>query len=595
MTLRESPDPTTGRAADTAVDLARAGHEAERTGNADEARVLFERALHRMRPVDTADLATSLLRWIAWAWVNAGDPDAALDCLEAAEASAEASGDERALASVLNTRAGTLFNLGELDQAETLFWRVRSLAWRLRDRKRQAMADQNLGNVASIRGDLSLALRRFEASLTAYEELGEVEYVGPLLNNIGRLQIELGNHLGAERTLRRARRCCLDRGDGHHRILVEANRARLRLATGRPAPALRAAAEALRLVQETGDDRWVAEIHLITGAAHAAMASHREALRSLERAGGIARRRQDAKVLADVMLEQGRVFRALGENRDTLRSLNEAHRIFRHLRARRDLADVGTRLDELEQTFLRIVLEWGESIESKDAYTQGHCSRVADYACALATASGLPEEDLTWFRMGALLHDVGKVAVPLEILTKRGPLTDGEFRVMATHPVAGVELLDGIEFPWDIRPMIRHHHERWNGTGYPDGLAGEGIPLEARVLTVADIYDALTTTRSYRPAHSRAEARAIMEAEAGRTLDPALLTLFLERVAPAPSPTGGPIRAGWTSRPFAAAGGPAFRRRPGPPRRSPRREPAPDPAAGRGDPRIPPRAAPARP
>jgi putative nucleotidyltransferase with HDIG domain len=136
------------------------------------------------------------------------------------------------------------------------------------------------------------------------------------------------------------------------------------------------------------------------------------------------------------------------------------------------------------------------------------------------------ESDLKWFRMGALLHDVGKVSVPAEILNKAGKLDDTEWAVMSRHPVTGVELLEGVEFPWDVRPMIRHHHERWDGKGYPDRIGGEEIPFAARILTVADVWDALTTTRSYRPAYDARKAFGIMKEESGTTFDPELLPLF---------------------------------------------------------------------
>jgi putative nucleotidyltransferase with HDIG domain len=151
---------------------------------------------------------------------------------------------------------------------------------------------------------------------------------------------------------------------------------------------------------------------------------------------------------------------------------------------------------------------------------------VAEYACRLAAAAGMGENDLKWFRMGALLHDVGKVSVPAEILNKTGKLDDAEWAIMSRHPVTGVELLEGVEFPWDVRPMIRHHHERWDGSGYPDKIGGQEIPFAARILTVADVWDALTTTRSYRPAFDATKAFRIMKEESGRTFDPELLPLF---------------------------------------------------------------------
>lgn len=509
-----------------------AAHEAERAGRTREAREQYESALRSLDARNACALAAKLLRWIAWTHSTEGDAQAALDTLEAAEAAAMACGDDAALASVLNTRAGTFFGLGDLDEARALFERVRALAVRSRDRKLEAIADQNLGSVSSIRGDLVEALTRFQASLANFEALGETSYLGPLLNNIGRLQSELGQVEEAQAALARARSLCVEEDDLHHLVIVEVNRARLMLKAGEPVQALRTAEEARELSTTSGDDRWVGEILLVCGSAHQDLGNAEVALAFLERALELARKREEPKLIADVVLEQARALRSVGRNRDTLLCLDRARQLFEGLRARLDLASVGERLGELEAAFLQIVREWGESIESKDAYTQGHCSRVSEYACMLARAAGLSDHDLRWFRMGALLHDVGKVSVPLEILTKDGPLDDSEWAVMARHPEFGVQLLEGIEFPWDVRPMVRHHHERWDGTGYPDKLAGEDIPFEARILTIADIYDALTTTRSYRAAFSHEKAMEILRSEVGVTVDPELFPLFETEIAP---------------------------------------------------------------
>jgi putative nucleotidyltransferase with HDIG domain len=138
---------------------------------------------------------------------------------------------------------------------------------------------------------------------------------------------------------------------------------------------------------------------------------------------------------------------------------------------------------------------------------------------------GFSESDMVWFRMGAFLHDVGKTEVPEEILNKPGRLTDGERQIMERHTIVGDEMLSATEFPWDIRPMVRSHHERWDGRGYPDGLAAEGIPLSARVLHVADVFDALTSTRSYRQPLTAGEAFKLMEDDEG-SFDPELLEIF---------------------------------------------------------------------
>jgi HD-GYP domain-containing protein (c-di-GMP phosphodiesterase class II) len=162
----------------------------------------------------------------------------------------------------------------------------------------------------------------------------------------------------------------------------------------------------------------------------------------------------------------------------------------------------------------------------------------------LARDAGVPEAQLLWFEMGALLHDVGKVEVPEEILNKTDRLTASEWDVMREHPAAGERLVAGAHFPLQVMPMIRHHHERWDGAGYPDRLVGEEIPLWARLLSIADVYDALTTTRSYRTAFSVAEAATIMKGESGRAFDPNLLERFLAEVLPASEALGRPVTAG---------------------------------------------------
>ena len=189
---------------------------------------------------------------------------------------------------------------------------MRELALRIKDRKLQAMADQHLGSVASIQGNLEDALGRFLVSLHAYEDLELDSYVGPLLSNIGRLQIDLGQDLEAERTFARAREHCRSRGDDHHLMMVEANHARLMLRSDRVVPALKACEEARTLAESNGDDRWLPQIHTVTGMAHARLGQQEVALGYMEQAAELARRRRDAKVLADVVLEQPGVLHELG-------------------------------------------------------------------------------------------------------------------------------------------------------------------------------------------------------------------------------------------------------------------------------------------
>lgn len=201
------------------------------------------------------------------------------------------------------------------------------------------------------------------------------------------------------------------------------------------------------------------------------------------------------------------------------------------LRARiRSLLRMKAFIDELESAEA-VLCTLGKSIEARDAYTEGHCERLADYAGSLGRVLGLPDADLSALRRGAYLHDLGKVAVPDAILLKNGPLTPEERRMMQQHPLVGEEICRPLRSFQAVLPIIRHHHERWDGSGYPDGLQGEAIPLTARVLQVVDVYDAITTDRPYRRALPSGAALETIEAEARRGWwDPRVVQAFREVV-----------------------------------------------------------------
>jgi putative two-component system response regulator len=169
-------------------------------------------------------------------------------------------------------------------------------------------------------------------------------------------------------------------------------------------------------------------------------------------------------------------------------------------------------LDNAEAVLFSLAL----SIEAKDPYTEGHCDRLSKYSVALAEKLGLPEDLCVALRRGGLIHDIGKLAVPESILLKPGPLTPPERKIMEQHTIAGERICAPLRIFRNVLPIIRYHHEKRDGSGYPDGLKGERIPLTARILQITDIYDALSTDRPYRKALPREEALAIMREEAKR-------------------------------------------------------------------------------
>ncbi len=168
------------------------------------------------------------------------------------------------------------------------------------------------------------------------------------------------------------------------------------------------------------------------------------------------------------------------------------------------------------------------AIEARDPYARGHASRVTVFAQAMARRIGLDKERLSVLRLGALLHDVGKLTVPPAVLLKSGPLTEVEFVQVQRHPAAGVRMLRSLGAPREILPSVLHHHERWDGTGYPRGRAGERIPLEARILAVADSFDAMTSTRPYRAPRDASDALDELRRCAGTQFDPDLVVVFAE-------------------------------------------------------------------
>ena len=181
---------------------------------------------------------------------------------------------------------------------------------------------------------------------------------------------------------------------------------------------------------------------------------------------------------------------------------------------------------ELRRSYVATVRALANAVEARDAYTGKHAERVAAYGVEIARAVGMQLADNPEIEFGFLLHDVGKVAVPDAILFKADPLTEDEFRLIARHPVIGWQILRGVDFLGEAKLVVRHHHERWDGQGYPDGLAGEDIPLAARVFAVADALDALTTDRPYRPASPWAVAREEIRAASGTQFDPAVVAAY---------------------------------------------------------------------
>jgi diguanylate cyclase (GGDEF)-like protein/putative nucleotidyltransferase with HDIG domain len=184
-------------------------------------------------------------------------------------------------------------------------------------------------------------------------------------------------------------------------------------------------------------------------------------------------------------------------------------------------------VEEVNAIHMRTIEALAKAVDAKDQVTHDHIKRVQTYALGLARLYHLPEAEVEALRAGSLLHDIGKLAVPDYILNKPGKLTPAEFDRMKIHTTVGAEIITTIGFPYPVAPIVRHHHERWDGRGYPDGLKGEAIPLTARILALVDCFDAITDNRPYSKPKTRAEAIVFLRQQSGQQFDPQMVELFI--------------------------------------------------------------------
>jgi putative nucleotidyltransferase with HDIG domain len=243
----------------------------------------------------------------------------------------------------------------------------------------------------------------------------------------------------------------------------------------------------------------------------------------------------DGRNLASFVTEGLKLHRLAREQKELLRKVSAE---YERLRKREKLLDtvVRERSKELETAYLKLkaanrqaLLGLAEAIEAKDPYTKGHCGRVAAYAMALARECQYPELELESLEFAAFLHDIGKIGIRDAVLLKPGPLDEEEWKHMKIHPEVGYEIASKIDMLRPTMAAIRNHHERWDGKGYPDGLTAEEIPLSARVVCLADAFDAMATDRPYKRGLTLEECHVQLKKCRGVQFDPDLADLFLDR------------------------------------------------------------------
>jgi HD-GYP domain-containing protein (c-di-GMP phosphodiesterase class II) len=482
----------------TAESVLGGAREHERAGRTAEAIAAYEEAIGLAEHAGERALLADALRRVAVLWHRRDDSERARHACRRSYAVARELGDDLLAAAALNTLGGLDLTTDAPERARENF--LGALALGGSSGRLRARVEQNLGILANIHGELDEASTRYQRSLEAYRTAGDDHGCAVAYNNLGMVSADRGRLEEADRYFRECQRLA---AEGEDRFLLAdclVNHAEVEVARQRFEDARQHAEVALELFVQLGGHGAKADAHRVLGMLYRETGRPERAEAELRAALELAAAAGSALNEAEAARELAILFQMQGGNQQALDLLNTARRLFGRVDARADLVNVSGKVAELEAMYMAVVRSWGRSLESRDHHTFGHCERVAGTAVAIARALALDERTETTILLGAYLHDLGLVRVPPEILRKRIELTRSEVDLWHMHPIWGVDLLADVEFPWDLKPIIRWHHERCDGTGYPDGLAGAAIPRGAQIVGIAAAYDAVTIPRAGRPA-----------------------------------------------------------------------------------------------
>ncbi len=501
--------------------------EADAAGDWDSALALYQDALDGAAASGQPESTAIILRKIGRVHFERGDYDRANQSFESSLLHAQEKKQKQAAAAALNAMAACAQLRGRLDVAESLYARAGVVADAVGDVRLSALIDQNLGTLANTRGDLAAALMRYQSALDRFRSLKDDRALAWVLNNMGMLHTDVGEWAASE--------VCFDSAQASAESIrdlatvgkIETNRAELHLKRQNFERARECCDRAFEIFSRLGSDSGLGEVYKFYGVLYFETGKLKMANVQLGLALKLARACDNPLLEAETESARARVFLAGREHRLALRSLNRAAEVFSALDVRGEILDVKRRLERMGDVYYLAAEAWVEDGAAHKMLRTGERGRrVAEYALALAKEVKYP--DVMWLRLGAYLRDIGNASVPREILDKPGPLTDSERAVVRRHVIVGDQILEELAFPEVIRPMVRNHHERWDGQGYPDRLRGEDIPVSARIVCIADVFDALTTDCSYRNAYQVERALDIMENESGRMLDPFMFRQFKE-------------------------------------------------------------------
>lgn len=439
-------------------------------------------------------------------------------------------GHDRGLAYHLNCIGTLHFEQGNWQLAIDFTRRALDLAKNSGESNLVSMCENNLGMIANIRGRWDEAIAHYKKSLKYLQKAHDPRGAAHVFHNMALTYADRGDDSKAEACYRKSLQLAMKI---NHKALIAnvyLNKSNLYIKREDYDGASVSLREALTIFEGLDDNLGIAECMRVFGMIHRERNQSELAEKYFDRAlrmfRGVNVVLGEAETLRELALLQYRH----RDGKKCLENLSTALALFKDLEAEKSVQDIDRKLVDLESLFMNIVQELGAGVESTDTYTFGHSRRVALLASALLDRLKVSKEQRQGILVAAFLHDLGKLDLDIEILRKPGALTAEEYKQVQLHPIYGEQRLASIRFPWEVLPSIRHHHERWDGEGYPDRIAGDRIPFGARVIALPDVFDALTTDRPYRKAMTFPEAVNILLSEAGGAFDPELTRIFVEEL-----------------------------------------------------------------
>jgi diguanylate cyclase (GGDEF)-like protein/putative nucleotidyltransferase with HDIG domain len=495
-------------------------------GQQHRAREFYERAMLDLDQDAPPAAVGALLLQIARSHMEAGQASAAIDCTEAVLGLPVDPDLLPVLAEVHELRGRLFCQTGSLDAAIAEFEALQHDARGSGHDWLVALGEEHLAAVHVVRAEWSEAITRLERAAQGFSDAGDDAAAGRTLQQLAILCVDLKRWNSAEHALADALARASSSADLQGQARLELIRARMALDRANVERGRMSAERALELARRSDDAALVADAVAMTGAVARDLGDIDRSLTLFDDAERQARALGDDMLLGELAVERVESLARRDQHPDTLRALNRAYRALARLLGQTGSVERARRLRRLEAAFLDVTQRWAQRFEAVDHDTAGHVQRVADLTCEIARRMGVDPAALIGYRVGAFLHDIGKLQVPATVLNKRGRLTAEEWALVKRHPMAGAELLAEADFPWEVRPIVESHHECWDGSGYPHGRAGDEIPLAARVFCVADVFDALVNRRPFKHALGRDEAVDVMRRDVGRQFDPAVFRVF---------------------------------------------------------------------